>query len=518
MKNEGAHADGSSQRPHMLSGLRKLFQGNSLDRSKMPHNDWNSPVGGNDISDSPDSAQDPEELEDHMHGSIYARTDICQACGFPRGSSVCCPVSRRHHGTDEVVRSGGHHTHSRCLSSTIKSVLAKEFNKIPVSPCHLNQSAQANFESRAPTAEELPPPLASVSEDAPAEGADGYSTGVKRPLPWGAGDFVGQESDPEDHRNETFSNQHNGIDICKGNDGADGAACQEGDDTTQYYCYTDENGCTYYYAQVQEDPKQQQSSAANAEAAHTSPDGAELSQKENHGEEVGTDGAVPPGSYVCECVDENGQTVYYMYTPDVDGADDSAATALLQTGDTKGSVETPASTIAVARSEVTSEDAGDTTGASKRKMPGKYFAAILNSFKFHRKNRRRGKHVDPAADDCEVAQPASCTADRAVEPSTAMSAVFSDTLITRIPSGVKEYDKEVKDFMELLDEAEKKGFMKKRKRLIKELVLSERKEREAIMKQRHDGLEALERERRAGAVASQSDEAGKRKRMGLKII
>ena len=48
-----------------------------------------------------------EEMTDHMDGSVYAPHEICPACGSARSTSVHCPVSQRHHGTDEEVAAPG---------------------------------------------------------------------------------------------------------------------------------------------------------------------------------------------------------------------------------------------------------------------------------------------------------------------------------------------------------------------------------------------------------------------------
>lgn len=41
-----------------------------------------------------------DDIDDHMEGSVHLGTDVCPSCGYVRMSSVYCPVSQLHHGTD----------------------------------------------------------------------------------------------------------------------------------------------------------------------------------------------------------------------------------------------------------------------------------------------------------------------------------------------------------------------------------------------------------------------------------
>lgn len=41
-----------------------------------------------------------EDIDDHMAGSVHQGADQCPSCGYVRMSSVYCPVSQLHHGTD----------------------------------------------------------------------------------------------------------------------------------------------------------------------------------------------------------------------------------------------------------------------------------------------------------------------------------------------------------------------------------------------------------------------------------
>jgi hypothetical protein len=41
-----------------------------------------------------------EDIDDHMAGSVHQGADPCPSCGYIRMSSVYCPVSQLHHGTD----------------------------------------------------------------------------------------------------------------------------------------------------------------------------------------------------------------------------------------------------------------------------------------------------------------------------------------------------------------------------------------------------------------------------------
>ncbi|CCW71951.1 unnamed protein product [Phytomonas sp. Hart1] len=85
------------------------------------------------------TSNDP--LEDHMAGSLYHPTDICTDCGFPRASSVCCQITKRHHGTNEPPPSARCNKdmkrHASFLGKIVKKLFAtrrKEKGKGAVEP------------------------------------------------------------------------------------------------------------------------------------------------------------------------------------------------------------------------------------------------------------------------------------------------------------------------------------------------------------------------------------------------
>ncbi|KAG5492006.1 hypothetical protein GH5_00906 [Leishmania sp. Ghana 2012 LV757] len=488
-------ANGSGRSHHKPNAVRKFFSRNVSIRSMTSKTDNASSVAGCESSNSPGSAREPEELEDHMEGSNYDKTEICIACGFPRGSTVCCPVTRRHHGTDELVTSGRHNSNHLRVPSATKSIFAKLRKQFPVSPArHHHQSRQAGGESGSSTARELHP-LAPGVEDTASDGADGHSRGMDAPFMGGAGDSLGRGNGVGDYRNGTYAHQLSEIDVHEAGDKVEEAASQE-EAGVQYYCYTDENGYTYWYTQELQDSVQKQDFATNAAAALTSAQATSVYYEPQAGQ-VGEEFSVPAGSYVCEYVDENGQTMYCIYTPEVYGAQDNTAEQLSQAADSNNGRTTFTSATAAARPRFVSVSARDVTTSPKRKTPAAIFASITQALKSRRSHRSRG-HVDPAS--------ISLRDDMDTDPPAPMGTVTSETSTTVGNDASNPYDNEVEEFMELLDENEKKRFLKERKRLIKELTACEKKERDALAKQRHDGVEVLGREERAEIFVLRNDQ------------
>ncbi|CAJ1992945.1 hypothetical protein conserved [Leishmania donovani] len=504
---ESGHADAgaSGRRHHRLGTLRRLFHKSPSSRSMTSQSDATSPLSVGRRGSSLGAAQNPEGLEDHMQNSIYAGTDTCMDCGFTRGSSVCCPVTRRHHGTDELIASGRHRiSHSR-FSSASKGIFTKVWGKHPIpharQPAHLTR---VNHGGITPTAEALHP-LALGAEDATAEGTNGDSREADTPRIGGAGDLVSLKSGIEDRENGDSAHQHNGIDAREDSGGVDEAVGQGGGEV-QYYCYTDEKGDTYWYVQELQDSMQPQQPAADAEAAHTSSQATTYYYESQTGQ-YWIGGSVPEGSYVCEYVDENGQTVYYLYTPEMDGAQDNTAATPQLTQDTNndGTTSTPA--IAATGSHVASKEAVNAAAPSKRKTPGAFFAAIKGVFKPHRSRHTRYVNDDLVAHDGDDADPSFFVTDSDVEPPAPLGTVISETLMTPRNSEVNLSDNDEEEFLEILDAAERKRLRNECKRRIKELAASEKKEREIIMKERRDDMATLGREKRAEAFVLRNFES-----------
>ncbi|KAG5467250.1 hypothetical protein CUR178_00891 [Leishmania enriettii] len=489
------NANGSDRSRHKPNAVRKFFSKNVSIRSLTSKVDDASSVARCESSNSPRSAREPEELEDHMEGSNYDKTEICIACGFPRGSTVCCPVTRRHHGTDELMTSDRHNSNHLRVPSATKSIFATLRKQFPVSPARRHhQSRQAGGESGSSTVRELHP-LAPGVEDTASDGADRHSRGVSTPRMGGAGDSLGRGNGIGDFRNGTYAHQLSEIDAHEAGDKVEEAASQE-EVGLQYYCYTDENGDTYWCTQELQDSAQQQDFATNAAAALTSAQATSVYYEPQAGQ-VGEEFSVPPGSYVCTYVDENGQTVYCICTPEVEGTQDNTAEQPSQAADTNNGRTTSTSATAASRPRVVSVKARDVTTSPKHKAPAAIFASLTEAFRSRRSHRSRG-HVDPAS--------ISLGDDMNTDPPAPMGTVTSETSTTVGNDAENPYDNEVEEFMELLDENEKKSFLKERKRLIRELTACEKKERDALTKQRHDGVEVLGREERAEILVLRNDQ------------
>ncbi|KAK7198170.1 hypothetical protein NESM_000773700 [Novymonas esmeraldas] len=487
MENENTDAGEATQRRHKPSAFRRLFQKSSSNQNTVSSHDAAEPGpaghgGGGASSSSPGSAREPEqEVDDHMLGSTYARGDICKACGFGRGSSVCCPVTHCHHGNDEPLPSGRpHHQHSRSSSGS-KSIFTKLRSKLPVSSGrHGNGHTPVNGGGGTPTAEDRLPSALDAEE---TTAADGHPQEVDATCAGEAGGSVSPESVTEEYEHGAAAASHEGGEV-------------------QYYCYTDENGDTYYYTQeLQESVQQHQSaSAANMEA--------EAAVADDANADADADAAVPPGSYVCEYVDENGQTVHYLYTPEADASATAAPAAGEAALDATAGVSAT-SAITVTGSDAAAEDGGGATSAlSKRKTPGAFFSAITSAFKSRGggSGRSRDHHVDPAAADGDGGDPASSTGDSSAQlPDPPVTATGTSPLTVDLTE-TNAHDKAVTAFMEGLDTAERKRFLKERKSLIKDLASWEKKAREAIMRQRHEGVEVFGREKRSGAFVLRKDE------------
>ncbi|CAG9582488.1 hypothetical protein LMJF_35_1360 [Leishmania major strain Friedlin] len=440
-----------------------------------------------------------------MQNSIYVGTDTCMDCGFTRGSSVCCPVTRRHHGTDELITSGRHRTSHSRFSSASKGIFAKVWSKHPMP--HARQPAhftRVNDGGIIPTSEALHP-LAPGVEDATAEGTNEDSRAADTSRVGGADDIVSLKNGIEDRENGDSAHQHNGIDAREDSAGVDEAVGQGGGEM-QYYCYTDEKGDMYWYVQELQDSMQQQQPAADAETAHTSSQ-ATTYYYESQAGQYWIDGSVPEGSYVCEYVDENGQTVYYLYTPEMDGAQDNTASTPQQTQDTNSGGTTSTSAIAATGSHVASEEAGNAAAPSKRKTPGAFFAAIKGVFKPHRSRHTLYVNDDLAAHYGEDANPSFFVTGSDTEPPAPLGTVISETLMTPRNSEVSLSENDRGELLDILDAAERKRLRNERKRFIKELTASEKKEREIIMKERRDGMATLGREKRAEAFVLRNFES-----------
>ncbi|KAI5689207.1 hypothetical protein MNV84_07354 [Leishmania braziliensis] len=424
-----------------------------------------------------------------MEGSIYTSTQICMACGFPRGSSVSCPVTQRHHGTDELITSGRPRTnHHRVVP---KNIFKRMQVKLPVLVIHTpGKLIRVRNKHNTQTVREVHP-LAPGEEGATADRTGGRSCEVDPSRAGGVGDPVSPKSRVADRKSGDSAQQHSGIDMGETGDTVNENASQEGGEV-QYYCYTDENGDTYWCTQELPDSMQPSQSDASAEVGDTSAQGC-TAYYEALARQYEADGSVPEGSCICEYVDKDGQTVYYLYTPEVNNTQDNAAATPPQAPDTNDDSTASALAIAVAESKVVSAKESDPTTSSTRKPPHAFLSAITKAFKPRRSSRTRDRNNDLAAQCGGDVDSDFFTADWYAEPPAPLGTVTSESPITSGPSEVSTYDNDVEEFMELLDDGEKKKFLKERKRLIKELAASEKKERESIMKQRSDGVEALRR-------------------------
>lgn len=468
--DETQNGEAGSQQQHKTNAFLKIFHKSPAPRTTTPRADVS---GGADGSGTPGAGRSEEqEMEDHMSGSAYTATELCPACGFPRGSSVCCPVTRRHHGTNELMDSG-RHQHSRSASGS-KGLFAKMLSKFPVSPGrHSERPTPVNDDGGSPSTENHMP---SGRDDNAGE-----VDGAPRHAGGGGGVSVSPESASEERLHRRTHHTDGAADEAGG---AEAAAPEEGgEEQVQYYCYTDENGETFYYTQeLQESMHERQSAtvAARASQLETHTDAAAA------GHDADAD-AAPPGSYLCEYVDENGNTVQYLYTPDPNAAAPPAEEA----ESAEAAAATTTSALAVGGgSEDGSSDATSAAASAKRKSPGSFFAAITNVFKPGRtSDSRRTTHVDPAT-----------TPGGSSAPLTALGQ-GTPSAGDEGADGYAAHDRDVEAHLATLDASEKKKFLKDRKNLMKELASAEKKAREALVKERHEYVEETARQKRAGAFA-----------------
>ncbi|CCW64853.1 unnamed protein product [Phytomonas sp. EM1] len=110
-------------------------------------------------STPPPPEADP--LEDHLAGSLYQPRDLCADCGFPRGSSVRCPATSRHHGTNAPLPdpTGGKVKRRSFLGRVVKKLFSRHAKP--------EEAENSPFTSLAPG------PRSSVSGCGPSESAEG---------------------------------------------------------------------------------------------------------------------------------------------------------------------------------------------------------------------------------------------------------------------------------------------------------------------------------------------------------
>ncbi|KPI86906.1 hypothetical protein ABL78_4040 [Leptomonas seymouri] len=469
----------SGRQAKKLSALRNFFKYGSSD------NDGITPRSGGASARAKNgahrtTASGEEDFDDHMLGSIYERTDICKACGFPRGSSVCCTVTRRHHGTDELMTPGRHH-HSRSYSGGM-NIMAKLRSKLPLSSGSRlgKNSSDDGEEHRAPHSGEVPLDTYAEPDAAVEEKAD---------IVEGVPPIRNHTMSPQNLQFDGESNENAGADI--GAYPSDSLPVEElQEEEVQYYCYTDENGETYYYTQGLQEP------------AHGT------TQVECDGEEVvavdadATAVELPEGMYFYQYIDENGETVNCVCTPQT-GGDSPSADQREDEGEGVLDGTTPAtSAVAHASSDtVDSSEAGDSS-ANRKKPTNSLFSAIQSVFKLRSSSRTHTQqHKDPSKTGAP-SMPAQTSPGGAALGETTNDHSTTAQGCTEI----HQYDADVAAFTELLSASEKKQFLKERKMLIKELTASEKKERESIMKNRQDGLAAFTRDKLAAAFVLRKDE------------
>jgi hypothetical protein len=444
------------------------------------------------------SVSGEDDFDDHMLGSMYQGTDICKACGFRRGSSVCCPVTRCHHGTDEVM-TPGKHRHNRTASGRM-NIMAKIREKLPLTPGRRSnhRGCDDGEEAHTPQTGELLSLSLTANAEPDAECDDAKMKGT--PLthnhtmgpPGGSGEFDGEEGGDASSASANYARSATLDAYASGDSPAE---------EVQYYCYTDENGDTYYYTQELRESVQdatqapQQPSCAEDEGdAATSATSAAAAAYD-----------LPEGSYVYQYVDENGQTVNCLCTPQA--GDESPATDHDGIGgEGVADKATPAtSATAHAGSDTGNSSEADDEGTSRKKASSSFFAAIQSVFRSrrgsHAHQQQQQQHVDP------LNTGASSTSVHTPQSSFGLDSNTNE-LVATMQGCVEtnEYDSDVTAFMELLDPNERKKFLKVRKNLIKELFASEKKERESIMKNRQDGMSAFTRDKLAAAFAIRKDE------------
>ncbi|KAL7702357.1 hypothetical protein NQL31_001854 [Lotmaria passim] len=489
--------DGSSSGRH--TGKKSAFR-NFFKHSPSNH-DSATPRSGGVSARAMSSAHNAtvfgeEDFEDHMLGSVYKPTDICKACGFPRGSSVCCPVTRRHHGTDEEMTPSKHH-HSRSSSGGM-NIIAKIRGKLPLTPRRRNGNNEDEAEQHSPETGELPP-LTLTANSGP-HGEDGAkqtplfrNNTMSPPQP----QFDGEDAEGNEHDNPAS------LDAYVSNE----SPAQEAVEETQYYCYTDENGDTYYYTQELREPAHDATQAMQ-DPLHAEGEGAAATAAAaNAADDTRTDlGDLPEGTYVYQYVDENGETVNCLCTPPA-GGDSPAADHNDSEAEAEGEAAaadratTATSAVAHAGSDTANSSETDEPSAHRKKPATSFFTAIQNVFK-----PRRGSHPDRQHEDTLNMGDSSTSAQTPPSSAGLDGTTNSNLAVRQGCVEAHEYDAAVTTFMELLDAGEKKKFLKERKNLIKELATSEKKERETIMKNRHDGMAAFTRDKLTIAFSIRKDE------------
>ncbi|KPA86044.1 hypothetical protein ABB37_00316 [Leptomonas pyrrhocoris] len=423
-----------------------------------------------------------DDFEDHMLGSAYKCTDICKACGFPRGSSVCCPVTHLHHGTDEATTSAKRH-HGRTFSGG-RNLMARIRDKLPLTPGRRSNRHGSNDGG----GEERHTPQTEEGQAMSVTAYPGPDAAEEVPL------SLEHTMSPLNPQLDGAGGDAN-LDAYVSGDSPVEAVPEE---ETQYYCYTDENGDTFYYTQELRESMH--------DAVYALPQRARVEGDGDAGDEAAdaTGAAVaaadlPPGTCVYQYIDENGETVNCLCTPQA-GGDPPAADQ--QEGDAQGGATPTTSAVAHAGSDPGNSSETDDPSASRKKSTHSFFSAVQNVFKPH-----RGTHAHSQSHEDPLNMADASTPVRTPSGGATLEGTTTD-LATAMPGCVEahEYDADVVAFMELLDDSEKKRFIKERKNLIKDLSASEKKDRDAIMKNRQDGMAAFRRDKLAAAFSIRKDE------------
>ncbi|GET92639.1 hypothetical protein, unknown function [Leishmania tarentolae] len=506
MESGHANAGASGQRHNKVHAFRKLFQKSLFNRSMTSRGGATSSLLASGSGNSLGAAQDPVVLDDHMQNSIYFGTDTCMDCGFTRGSSVFCPVTHRHHGTNELTVSDSNQTSHSPFSSASKRSATKEWGGLPTP--HARRAVDSQRGSNgdiAPTAAALHPAVQSV-EDATATGTgtNGGSYEADTSPIGEAGDNENLESGTRGQENGDCVHQHSKINAHEDNASVE-AANQEGGGMQYYYYYTDENGSTYWYVQEPQDSMQQQQPAADAEAVNASSQATTYCYESQTGQ-YWIDTSTLAGSYMCEYVDENGHTGYYLYTPEVDGAQDSTTATPQQMQDTNSDGTTSTRAIVATGPDAISQESGNAAPLPKRKTPGALFAAIKGVLRPHRSPHAPGANENRVAHDLDP-DPSLFVTDSDIEPLAPLRTALSETLTSPCNSEVSLSDNEAEELIKELDAAGRKQSISELKRHVKELAVTEKKERVIIMKERRNDIATLEREKRAEALVLRNSES-----------
>lgn len=473
-----AQEGGSSGRTgHKSSAFRNFFKRSSSNQEgATPRSGAVSARAAAADSTHQASVSGEEEFDDHMAGSVYARSDICKFCNFPRGSSVCCPVTRRHHGTDEEMTPG--RDHSRSASGGL-NLISRIRRKLPLSPGRrVSPQNGDDGDVNTPQNGDLAP-LALTAQPGPYDDAE-YAVSGAREAPL--------------QRDHTMSPLQPHGAAAEQNLDAYGPADSPAEEV-QYYCYTDENGETVYYtseaAGAGNDVTQAPHDASHIEGARSSDTAAGAAQ------EGQPTASVPEGTYVYQYVDENGETVNCLCTPQ---ADEGAAAAEEGEGAAPADRATPAtSAVTHAGSDTGNSSEAEEAATSKKKAPKAFFSAIQNVFRPRRDSRT---HEDPQ----NMGESGGSVPSPSSDANPESGARGENGGATQSCPEANEHDGKVAAFMELLDSGEKKKFLKERKSLIKDLVSAEKKERETIAKGRQDGMAAFTRDKLSAAFAIRKDE------------